>query len=313
MKKAVLFICGIMVTLLAAGEYMAENYGKNNGIRQNIRKEAKMNQEDGGRARRYLEEMKKENKKQNNDYVAFKYQMKEETERKYLKERGVEVPSLAEVEENTYIYRYNYRIGKEKGLLKEDRLNQHYLNLQAVYRANLDAYLMETLDVEELDEEFVDSSLGFVSRKAEDQNLYEKESTMGLAYIYQRNNLYIEYLSEEQLGLLERSLESKRAVITDEIKAMVKETFKEVIKVRNPGDWGDESRFLYPETEGRKPKIPNQALVLGIKNAMEYDTSGKLLPDRYRREKYEYLDKIKKEKEQEYSEILETEVYILIE
>ena len=46
---------------------------------------------------------------------------------------------------------------------------------------------------------------------------------------------------------------------------------------------------------------------------MKYDSSGKLLPDRYRREKYEYLDRIKKEKEKEYSEILGAEVYILIE
>lgn len=242
-----------------------------------------------------------------------KYQVKEEMERQYLKGIGIEVPSLAEIEENSYIYRYNHELGKRKGLLNEDRLNNHYLNLQAVYRANLDACLMNVLDLEDLDEELADSSLDFVSRRAEEKNLYEKESTMGLAYIYQRNNLYIEYLSEEQLSLLRQSLESGRSLITDEIQKMVWETFREVIRVRKPEDWEDETRFLYPETEGRKPKIPNQALVLGISNAMEYGISGKLLPDRYRREKYEYLDRIKKEKEKEYSEILGTEVYILIE
>ena len=158
---------------------------------------------------------------------------------------------------------------------------------------------MNVLDLEDSDEEIADSSLDFVSRRAEEKNLYEKESTMGLAYIYQRNNLYIEYLSEEQLSLLRQSLESGRSLITDEIQKMVWETFREVIRVRKPEDWEDETRFLYPETEGRKPKIPNQALVLGISNAMEYGTSGELLPDRYRREKYEYLDRIKKEKEKE--------------
>ena len=94
---------------------------------------------------------------------------------------------------------------------------------------------------------------------------------------------------------------------------MVRNTFREVVRVRNSRDWEDKSEFLYPEAEGKKPKIPNHALVLGITNAMKYDSSGKLLPDRYRREKYEYLDRIKKEKEKEYSEILGAEVYILIE
>lgn len=326
MKKAVFFTCSIIVNLMASGGYLARNYRLNSENSQHIREEAEMNQEfqeERGKVRKKQEEMKIEQKKRKSceinpavkkaDERMLKEQVKEERERQYLNRIGIEVPSLAEIEENSYIYRYNHGLGQRKGLLNEDRLNNHYLNLQAVYRANLDACLMNVLDVEELDEKLADSRLGFVSRKAEEQNLYEKESTMGLAYIYQRNNLYIEYLSEEQLDLLGRTLESGRALITEEIKKMVKETFREVIRVRKPENWEDESRFLYPEAEGRKPRIPNQALVLGISNAMEYGASGKLLPDRYRKEKYECLDRIKKEKEKEYSEILGTEVYILIE
>lgn len=281
MRKRVLFVCSMIVVLIAAGGYR--------------------------------EKMKIEQKKHKSDYAALKDQAKEEAERQYLNGNGIVVPSIAEIEKNPYIYRYNHELGKEKGLLNDDCLNDHYLNLQAVYRANLDACLMSVLDVEDLDEELVNSSLGFINRKAEDRNLYEKESTMGLVHIYQRNNLYIEYLSEEQLSMLRQSLESEKPLITDEIKDMVKETFREVIRVRNPLDWEDKSRFLYPEAEGRKPKISNQALVLGIANAIGYDNSGKLLPDRYRREKYAYLERVKKEKEKEYSEILGTEVYILIE
>ncbi len=286
MRKAVFFTCCIISFLIAAEGYLVINSRIDDENRQNIREEAKMKQE---------------------------YQEARGKVRGYLREIGIEAPSIAEVEENPYIYRYNHELGKEKGLLDEDRLNRYYLNLQAVYRANLDAYLMEMLDVEDLDEELVNSSLGFVSRRAEDQNLYERESTMGLAHIYQRNNLYIEYLSEEQLSILRQSLESEKALVTNEIKDMVRNTFREVVRVRNSRDWEDKSEFLYPEAEGKKPKIPNHALVLGITNAMKYDSSGKLLPDRYRREKYEYLDRIKKEKEKEYSEILGAEVYILIE
>ena len=169
------------------------------------------------------------------------------------------------------------------------------------------------LDIETLDEELRNSRLGFVSHKSGKQNLYERGSTMGLEFIYLRNNLYIEYLDEEQLSLLERRLETGKHPVTDEIKAMVTETFREIIRVRDPWDWEDRSSFLYPGVQGQKPMIPNHALVLGIANDMEYDASGRLAPDAFRKEKYEFLDRIKKEKEREYSRITGVKVYILIE
>lgn len=224
------------------------------------------------------------------------------------------VPTLEEVSENPYIYRYNHELCKEKGLMGEGgRLSRHYLCMQAVYRANLDAYLLDVLDLRRLDEELKDSSLGFACPEPEHQNLYKKESTMDLKYICLRNNLYIEYLDKDQLSLLKRQLESGREAVSDEIQKMVKETYREVLRVRKPGDWNDTEGFLYAQAQGRKPEIPNQALVLEIANAMVYDAAGNLLSDDHMKEKCEYLDRVKLEKEKEYSEILGTEVYILVE
>ena len=53
--------------------------------------------------------------------------------------------------------------------------------------------------------------------------------------------------------------------------------------------------------------------MLGISNAMEYDGSGNLISEDHMREKCEYLEQVKAEKEKEYSEILGKEVYILLE
>lgn len=224
----------------------------------------------------------------------------------------LKVPSLKEVSDNPYIYRYNHELCEAKGLSKGDRLSRRYLCMQAVYRANLDAYLLDVLNLKELDEELRNSILGFARRKTKDRDLYERESTMGLEFIYLRNNLYIEYLKEDELKLLADQLKNGKAAVTDELKDMVKETCREVVRVRNPKDWKDESRFLYSEAQGYKPVIPNQALVLEISNAMAYDASGNLLPGDHMEEKCEYLDKIKREKEQEYSGLLGMEVYILL-
>ena len=288
MKKwlGILFVCGVLSALAVTvkctedGEQKEFQESERNGCRQD---------QEGGK----------------------ETEMKREKQDK--RESAIRIPTVKEVSDNSYIYRYNHDLGRAKGLLSKDCLNDRYLRLQAVYRANLDAYLREVLDIETLDEELRNSRLGFVSHKSGKQNLYERGSAMGLEFIYLRNNLYIEYLDEEQLSLLERRLETGKHPVTDEIKAMVTETFREIIRVRDPRDWEDRSSFLYPGVQGQKPMIPNHALVLGIANDMEYDASGRLAPDAFRKEKYEFLDRIKKEKEREYSRITGVKVYILIE
>lgn len=220
---------------------------------------------------------------------------------------------MKDAQNNEYIDYYNYELCRDKGLTDQDGLGRYYLCMQAVYRANLDAYLLEVLDLGALDEELKNSSLGFVSRKPANKNLYERESTMGLEFIYLRNNLYIEYLERDQLKLLDTQLKEGTEAVTDELKRMAGETYKEVIRVRDSGNRGDQGCFLYSEAQGRKPEIPNEALVLQISNAMEYDASGNLLPTDNMREKCEYLDRIKMEKEREYSGILGGKVYILPE
>ena len=75
-------------------------------------------------------------------------------------EEGGKVPTVAEVSKNPYIYRYNHELCKEKGLTEStDYLSSRYLYMQAVYRANLDAYLLKTLDIGKLDEELGNGGL----------------------------------------------------------------------------------------------------------------------------------------------------------
>ncbi len=233
--------------------------------------------------------------------------------RQYELVNMLKIPTVEEVSDNPYIYRYNHKLAMEKGLTDEDRLSNYYLCMQAVYRANLEAYLLEVLDIKKLDEELKDNELGFTSHKPENKNLYEKESMMELEFIYLRNNLCIEYLDKEQLKLLDYQLKEEREAVTSELKSMVSETYPEIIKVRDLEGGKEQRSFLYSEIQGGKPKIPNQALVLEIVNSWEYDASGNLLTEDNMQEKCDYLEKIKERKEKEYSEILETEVYILLE
>lgn len=224
----------------------------------------------------------------------------------------LKVPTPEEAAEDAYAYRYNCGKMKEKGLGDSDGPGEYYLYLQAVYRANLDAYLLEETDIKELDGKLRNSGLGFESRRPEKRNLYERESTMGLGLIYLRNHLYIENLNKRELALLDNQLKNGDTPVTEELKEMVKRTCPSVVRVRNLQSGEDNRRFFYADSPGREPEIPNRALVLAMTNDVRYDASGKLIPGDPVNERCEYLDKVKKEKEREYSEILGIPVYILL-
>lgn len=224
----------------------------------------------------------------------------------------LKVPTPEEAAEDVYAYRYNYEKMKEKGLADSGGPGKYYFYLQAVYRANLDAYLLEETDIKELDGKLRNSGLGFEGRKPEKKNLYERESTMGLELIYLRNHLYIENLNARELALLDNQLKNGDTPVTEELKEMVKRTCPQVVRVRD-WDGGRDSRgFFYADSPGKEPEIPNQALVLAITNDVRYDASGKLIPGDPVKERYGYLEEVKGEKEREYSEILGVPVYILL-
>lgn len=230
----------------------------------------------------------------------------------YVLAGKLKIPSWEDYRKSGQICRYNHGLMREKGLEKGGAPGDYYLYLQAVYRENLEAYLLEALDIEALDERMRDSGMGFESSRDEEKDLYEKGSSMGLAYLYLKNNLYIEYLDESQLGLLDRQLKTQKTAVTDELKKMAKDTFRDVIRVRDPENWEDRRGFLYPPAKGRMPEIPSQALVLAITDHIRYDGEGNFQPGDHRKERRAYLGRIKESKEREYAQILGCQVYILI-
>ena len=200
---------------------------------------------------------------------------------------------------------------KEKGLTKTDEFNEKYLYLQALYRANLESYLLEVLDLQETDEFLKSSELEFVTKKEEEKDVYERYSTMDLTFIYLRNNLHIEYLTKEEIALLEKHLMEGKEVIDEEVKEMVKETYPIIIKVRSPWyDYQEDLEFRASYSQGEEPDIPNTALVIAIDNCFRYDENDNVYPKDNFVGKMECVKKIKLEKEKKYSEILNIPVYI---
>ena len=116
----------------------------------------------------------------------------------------------------------NIELLKQKGL-GEEKPNQRYFALTNKYKRLLENYLLKYLPLEQIDTNMRKDDLGFVPIKTPDLDFYQATSGMGLNYIYLRNNLYIEKLSEEALAALE-SMKNEA-----EAELFIKQTLKDVV------------------------------------------------------------------------------------
>ena len=151
----------------------------------------------------------------------------------------------------------------EKGFKIDDE-NSEYFKLLNNYKKLFESYLKEKLPLELIDDNMKRSDLKFVPIKEEDMDFYQISSTMGLDYIYLRNNLYIEKLNKEDLEFL-----SKKETLDDEVREFIQKTYLAVI---NPYE-NDEKRIVFYGPENGKHLCDSTDVVLGIRYN-EFETNG---------------------------------------
>lgn len=142
--------------------------------------------------------------------------------------------------------------------------NEEYFKLKNKYKRFLDSYIKEILPLELIDTNMKKSELKFVPIKKEDMDYYQITSTMGLSYIYLRNNIYIEKLSLEDIKYL-----SSKDKYDDDTREFVKRTYLSVI---NPYE-DDENLILFYGPENSKHLCESKDIVIGIRYN-EFDENG---------------------------------------
>lgn len=237
---------------------------------------------------------------------------KQEDMRQYPLTSQLEIPSRKELKE-IYPESYNKELMKKKGLSETEDFSEKYLYMQALYRANLEAYLMETLDLQEVDNTLENGELYYLPIEETEKDLYARYSTMNLNYIYLRNNLCIERLEKEDLATIEKALKEGKEVITEEMKALAARTYPTVISAMDESK-RDAKKMNVPYLRASPlPSVPNNALVLVIGTSFPYDEKGMYLPHFPVKKYDQILDAIKEEKEESYEDILNIPVYIWVE
>lgn len=148
----------------------------------------------------------------------------------------------------------NIELLKQKGL-GEEKPNQRYFALTNKYKRLLENYLLKYLPLEQIDTNMRKDDLGFVPIKTPDMDFYQATSGMGLNYIYLRNNLYIEKLSEEALAALE-SMKNEA-----EAELFIKQTLKDVVYPYN-----EDNHILFYGPENGNFLVDSASIVIGIRH-----------------------------------------------
>lgn len=149
---------------------------------------------------------------------------------------------------NSIVFPVSYSLitAVKKGLTNLFGFGEEYLYLQALYRAALEQYLMETLSLKEYDDRIAASENRIIPREGERRNFYQKYSTMGLTYVYLRNNLPIERLEKEDLEILRDCLETADTQgVTEELMEMVQRTYPTVLKAYTQWEDDDPAGYSY--------------------------------------------------------------------
>ena len=103
-----------------------------------------------------------------------------------------------------------------------DEEKQTYLKRLETYHNALINMLIKSLDLNTFEDSINNSKNAFKPVSNDKKDLYQLMSSDKLKYIYLRNNLYIERLSEEELKILDNNK-------NEEVYPLVQKTFKKVI------------------------------------------------------------------------------------
>lgn len=166
--------------------------------------------------------------------------------------------------------------------------------VEEIYRTGLSQYLLEVLDLEKYDKELVESDMNYIpyygegERGANCQTEEQKRDRLGLTYIYLRNELHLDRLSEEETKILEKEAENTGTdTISDEAMEMIINTFPDVIssmEIKTPED--KEVMTFY---DNNTDFVEVNALVLKIGTNDEFDENGEWVNKEHEVEKQRAL------------------------
>lgn len=159
--------------------------------------------------------------------------------------------SISEISSEIYPLDFDLEEAEEKGIGKKE----DYLLVQKNYLNYLSIYLNSLYDFKEIDKTLKENDFELLKEKP----YYFRISELGSEYIYLRNNVHCERLTEEQIV----SLKDSENLNEDQGIDLVKSTYVEVLSVK-PDNFANTSKLSYTQGSNIENVVENTALVFYV-------------------------------------------------
>jgi len=203
------------------------------------------------------------------------------------------------------------KLAKEKNLCDGNEFSNEYLYIQAFYRKTFEHYIVNEIDLEKYNNILKESNLRFIPCDEVKQNVYQRLSKLGFEFIYLRNNIHIERLSKEDIELIKNEMK-QNIMSEEELFDFIRRTQSEVlsqydIKTGKPNELVKVGYSL----DGRKIAWSN-AIIFEIAHQSEFNDKGGYVDSKNEVAKYEFLENLILQMEQEFSEKLDLPVSVFL-
>lgn len=172
------------------------------------------------------------------------------------------------------------------------------MSVEEIYREVLSQYLLETLELERYDQELVNSDMKYIPNEGEDIKQAQKEDKMFLKYIYLRNELHIERLSDEDVNILLEEAK-KGNLYSDKARKVVINSFAYVIASKEIKSEADKKVETTYDSYLVQDFVTVDSLVFVIGTESEFDEEGNFVDYSHEEKKIEELEKFSKQMEKE--------------
>ena len=154
--------------------------------------------------------------------------------------------------------------------MKEEEKKQYILAYN-LYRKLFTEYVVDKLELKKYDNKIVNSDLKFKSVNEENMDIYQYCSSNELKFLYIRNNIYIEHLTEKEKEFLMNRLKNNREDLDAEAKQFIENTYEKTIFEDIGKDGKKYITFYGPDSSNFTAR--NDSLILGMRYD-EFDYNG---------------------------------------
>lgn len=159
----------------------------------------------------------------------------------------------------------------DKGLYRAGDFTDKFYVLYKNYKILLEKFLVSKLPLLEYDNKIDNSGLLFYPVKREDMDIYQLLSTMNLKYIYLRNVLNVDKLSNDDIELIISLNENELINSNDKMIELINRTYKDVLSSNR--DSNDDTYMVCYGTDTDYFWHDSRDLVFGIRHD-EYADNG---------------------------------------